>query len=215
MARQSDTREKLIRTMLELMWREGYAASTVDRVCKAAQVNKGSFYHFFPAKEELALAALDAGWTSAKEGIYNAAFDALLHPLERLNRLAEMTLGFHQDMIETGEWHAEQGCPFGNLGAEAGAEDARIKARVREIYEEEADYFRTALEDAVVLGCIPPCDTREMAKSLVALQSGLFQHAKIYGEVGWLARFVPLAAALIGAREKSGKFVVPKGVGTR
>ena len=37
-----------------------YASTGVAEICKKAGVNKGSFYHFFESKEELAINALDA-----------------------------------------------------------------------------------------------------------------------------------------------------------
>lgn len=35
------------------MWRDGYDAVSVDTICAAANVRKGSFYHAFSSKEEL------------------------------------------------------------------------------------------------------------------------------------------------------------------
>lgn len=213
MAKQPDTRTRLVETMLNLMWQHGYAGVSVDKVCKAAGVNKGSFYHFFPSKEDLALAALDLGWEGAKTGLYAESFDPALPPLERLNRLVEMIHGFHTGMI-AGEWQAEQGCPFGNIGAESGVDDARIREKVREIYEEEAAFFEATLADAVEDGAIPPCDAAETARLLVALQSGMFQHAKIYEDTDWIARFIPAAAGIIGAEVEDGRFAVPETAGT-
>lgn len=212
MAKQSDTKTRLIDTMLSLMWQHGYAGVSVDRVCKAAGVNKGSFYHFFPSKEDLALAALDAGWDTAKAGLYSKAFDPALHPLERLNQLVERVYEYHTNMIE-GEWQAEMGCPFGNIGAESGVDDARIRDKVREIYEEETVFFEQALADAVAAGAIPPCDAGEVARQLVALQSGMYQHAKIYEDTDWIARIIPATASMIGAQVENGRLAVPETAG--
>lgn len=55
----SDTRQKLIDTALELMWTNSYGTVSVDDICKAADVKKGSFYHFFPSKVDLSIAAME------------------------------------------------------------------------------------------------------------------------------------------------------------
>src|SRR4026207_1201150 len=38
---------------------KGYSATTVDDICHAAGVTKGSFFHHFKTKDELALAAAE------------------------------------------------------------------------------------------------------------------------------------------------------------
>lgn len=207
------TRERLIDTTQRLLWSDGYAGVSVDRICKEAGVKKGSFYHFFPSKEDLVLAALDALWAAAQAGLYGSAFDKGLHPLERLNRFAELNHGYHVDMLKGGQWQAEQGCPFGNVGAEAGADDVRIRNKVHQLYEEEAVYFERALADAVAAGAIPAQDVTAAARQLVALQSGLFHHAKVYNDAAWLLQFIPAAARLIGAPVRDGRFLVPAETG--
>lgn len=54
------TRERLLDAMRLLALRKGLPGATVDEVCAAAGVTKGSFYHFFASKDELAAAALQA-----------------------------------------------------------------------------------------------------------------------------------------------------------
>ncbi len=60
MARQTHTRDRLIRTAAELFWRQGYAHTGVSEIMKRARATSGSFYHFFPTKDDLLLAVLDA-----------------------------------------------------------------------------------------------------------------------------------------------------------
>lgn len=54
------TRQRLLDAMRLLMLRKGLPGATVDEVCATAGVTKGSFYHFFASKDELAAAALQA-----------------------------------------------------------------------------------------------------------------------------------------------------------
>jgi len=193
-----NTRKRLLDATMHLMWRDGYGAVGVDLICRTAQVNKGSFYHHFRSKEDLAVSALEATWEMADHGIYRIAFDPQHPPLERINRLAEMTYGFHHGH-GIDEWEAEQGCPFGNLGAETGVANSRIRETVQDVYEREAAYFRGALTDAVTQGHIPDQDVGDTARTLVALQTGLLSHGKIYNDIGWFKLFIPTAAGIIGA----------------
>lgn len=55
-----DTQEQLIQAARQLMLRQGYAATGINDICAEAGVSKGAFYHFFPSKEALAVAALES-----------------------------------------------------------------------------------------------------------------------------------------------------------
>lgn len=48
-----ETREKLLRTAMELIAREGYRNVTVSRICKECGVSVGTFYQYFSAKRDI------------------------------------------------------------------------------------------------------------------------------------------------------------------
>ena len=52
------SKEKLVRAARKLMLAQGYPITSVDDILEAAGVSKGSFYHYFDSKEELALTAM-------------------------------------------------------------------------------------------------------------------------------------------------------------
>lgn len=56
--RHSSAREQLIEAATALIMQRGYASTGVDDVCAAAGASKGSFYHHFKSKEDLALHVL-------------------------------------------------------------------------------------------------------------------------------------------------------------
>ena len=57
--RKTTTRERLITTAAELFRRQGYAQTGVNQIIQEANATSGSFYHFFPAKEDLLMAVVD------------------------------------------------------------------------------------------------------------------------------------------------------------
>lgn len=56
---RSDVRTNLLDAALQTIRTKGYGGATVDDICRAAGVSKGSFFHYFASKEELALAAAE------------------------------------------------------------------------------------------------------------------------------------------------------------
>src|SRR5579871_6271985 len=80
------TRDHLIDTGLKLMHRNGYHATGLTEILKAADVPKGSFYHHFGSKEDFAIAALEK--YVAREGEHAAAVlgDGKTPPLKRMRR---------------------------------------------------------------------------------------------------------------------------------
>jgi len=73
-------RRKLLDAALHVIRAQGYAGATVDDICRAAGVTKGSFFHHFKGKDDLALAAVRhwSDWTQAlfAQAPYHAIDDA-------------------------------------------------------------------------------------------------------------------------------------------
>ncbi len=81
---QNDSSTRLLDAALQVIRAKGYTATTVDYICAAAKLTKGSFFHHFSSKEDLAIAA--AGhWSSVTDGFFaTAPYQSLTDPLQRL-----------------------------------------------------------------------------------------------------------------------------------
>ena len=81
---QHDSKTKLLNAALNVIRARGYAGTTVDDICHAAGVTKGSFFHHFKSKDDLAVSAA-AYWGDTTEGFFAAAsYHQSKDPLERL-----------------------------------------------------------------------------------------------------------------------------------
>ena len=79
-----NSRTRLLGATIDLVRANGYAATRVDDVCAAAGVTKGSFFHHFASKEDLAVAAA-AAWNERASQVFAAArYNAKADPLDRL-----------------------------------------------------------------------------------------------------------------------------------
>jgi TetR/AcrR family transcriptional repressor of nem operon len=78
-------RAKLLDAALTLIRTNGYSATSVDDLCKAVGVTKGAFFHHFPSKEALAVAAAGAWTDIAEQRIFTLPdWTRIADPLDRL-----------------------------------------------------------------------------------------------------------------------------------
>ena len=50
---QSEARQRIINTALELFYRQGYLATGINQVIAESGVSKNTFYYYFPSKDDL------------------------------------------------------------------------------------------------------------------------------------------------------------------
>lgn len=106
---RSETKVKLLDAARDLIRGKGYAATTVDDICKAAGVTKGSFFHHFDSKEQLAIEGAEH-FSEMAAGLFGAApYHVHPDPLDRF-------LGYidFRGLILRGELY-EYTCMLGTL----------------------------------------------------------------------------------------------------
>src|SRR5512147_1140509 len=88
MGRTSDARDRLIGAAGSLFCESGYHGTTIDAICQRASVQKGTFYHFFRSKDDLAVAALEVD-RAARRQVLDAIFSPTRPPLVRIAAYCE------------------------------------------------------------------------------------------------------------------------------
>jgi TetR/AcrR family transcriptional repressor of nem operon len=79
----SEPRTKLLDAALGVIRAKGYTATTVDDICHAAGVTKGSFFHHFKTKEQLAIEAAEHFGKMAHR-LFEAPYRGAADPRDRV-----------------------------------------------------------------------------------------------------------------------------------
>jgi TetR/AcrR family transcriptional repressor of nem operon len=197
MGRHSDARERLIVAAAELWHTRSYADVGVSEICEHADVQKGSFYHFFSSKRDLALAVIDEDWRREGLGEMAGILTGPLPPLERLLHLMERGLEIQLELKEaTG---ATVGCPFGNLVVELANVDEVLRQRLSDLFDDWAALIQRTLDDAVAAGDLPEVDTGQAARAVLAFIEGLGVIIKAKDDPNAVADLLPLILRVAGA----------------
>ncbi|MCU0790906.1 MAG: TetR/AcrR family transcriptional regulator [Nitratireductor sp.] len=77
-------RQKLLDAALSVVRRQGYAATSIEDLCTTAGVTKGAFFHHFPSKEALGVAAAQYWSQITGEFFRNAPYHKHDDPLDRV-----------------------------------------------------------------------------------------------------------------------------------
>jgi TetR/AcrR family transcriptional repressor of nem operon len=172
----ANTRARILSTARELFHGRSYADVGIKEICEIAKVQKGSFYHFFPSKQDLAMAVIDDMADDWAHGFVAEAFDRNLPPLERLDYMVDAAY-FWQKAAKDLEGRMP-GCLFGNLALEVSTRDEVLRAKLNAVFEKASSRFHETLEEAVELGLIPPLDTAATAQAMLAFLEGVILLAK-------------------------------------
>ena len=77
-------KRKLLDAALHVIRAQGYAGTSVEDICNDAGVTKGSFFHHFKGKDDLAVAATEH-WTALTGNLFaTAPFRSIADPRERV-----------------------------------------------------------------------------------------------------------------------------------
>ncbi len=121
-------RDAVIDAALNLFRINGYHSTSMADISAACGLLKGSIYHYFPGKKELALAALDRVIADSREKLFRPTLDVSLSAKARLDNLAAR--------IERFFIAKQGGCVMGNLALEVGDAIPEFQQRIRTYFDD-------------------------------------------------------------------------------
>jgi len=84
MPERGDARTRLLEAARDVIRAQGFAATSIDDLCRAAGVSKGAFFHHFGGKDALGVAAAEF-WAETTSALFrNAPYHGPDDPLDRV-----------------------------------------------------------------------------------------------------------------------------------
>jgi TetR/AcrR family transcriptional regulator, transcriptional repressor for nem operon len=171
---RNTTRDEIIRVGSQIIGERGFNAAGIDAVLKVAGVPKGSFYHYFPSKEEFGLAVLDQFAREAKDFIDGYLQDASLTPLGRLRKYLE------DEVSIVAQDGCKRGCMLGNLSQEMAGQHERFRARLDQIWDGWQRVVARCLSEAQARGELDKKhDVQRLAEFIIMGLEGAIIRAKL------------------------------------
>jgi TetR/AcrR family transcriptional regulator, transcriptional repressor for nem operon len=171
-----DTRTRLVLTAMQLFREKGYGSTSVADLLQAARVNSGSLYHFFPGKQDLLLAVLDAYYEGIQPLLLEPAWRGVADPIERVFALLA---AYRQALVTT---ECQYACPIGSLALELHEPDLPVRERLAANFRAWTDAVQQCLQAA---GARLPrdLDRRELAAFVLTTMEGAVMQARTFRDV--------------------------------
>jgi TetR/AcrR family transcriptional repressor of nem operon len=192
-----DTRARIVDAAMELFWEKGFGSTSIADILSRSQVNSGSLYHFFPGKQDLLLAVLDAYRDGIRPMLLDPAWSGVDDPVERVFALLAL---YRRLIVET---ECSYGCPIGSLALELHDADPIVRERLADNFTAWVDAVEECFRAAA--GRFPEgTDFRGLAELALNVMEGGVMQARTYRDVAHFDRGVDqFRAYLETLREKA------------
>ena len=169
----SATRDRLVHAALQLFQEKGYGSTSIADILKKAGANSGSLYHFFPAKQDLLTAVLDAYLRGIRPMLLDPAWEGVDDPIERVFVLLAR---YRQMLVDTECFY---GCPIGNLALELHEPDPAVRERLAANFSA----WTGAIEECLAAAAerLPPdLDRKALAQFVLTTMEGGVMQARTH-----------------------------------
>jgi TetR/AcrR family transcriptional repressor of nem operon len=182
-AATADTRSRIVMTAMELFWEKGFQSTSIADILSRSQVHSGSLYHFFPGKQDVLAAVLEAYRDGIEEWLLKPAWSGVDDPIERIFALLA---GYRTQLVTT---ECSYGCPIGSLALELHEPDLKIRELLAANFANWTEAILRCLDEA---GERLPrdLDRRRLAEFTLTVMEGAIMQARTYRDLGSFDRNV-------------------------
>ena len=175
MANLKRTREDILISVVELVHQQGFQATGLKELFAASGASSGSFYNYFPSKDELAHALIDFKWSQMRATVIDRAQTAASDPIAQVFWLINQLEAQH--LLEPDC----AGCLLGNLIVDLVDRDPAFRAHLLAIF----DQWQAAIARCLQAGQAqlqPQVAPDLLAEQLLTIIEGVLLMGRLYND---------------------------------
>jgi TetR/AcrR family transcriptional repressor of nem operon len=178
-----DTRTRIVQAAMELFWLKGYGSTSIADILSRSQVNSGSLYYFFPGKQDVLVAVLEAYRDGIGAILLEPAWNSVEDPVERVFALLE---SYRRALVES---DCTYGCPIGSLALELHEPDLQVRQLMAANFEAWISAVEAQLR-SVEQRFPRDTDFRALAELALNVMEGGVMQARTFRDVAYFDRAV-------------------------
>ena len=171
------TRDRIVEAAMDLFWLKGFGSTSIADILSRSQVNSGSLYYFFPGKQDVLIAVLEAYRDGIRPMLLEPAWAGVDDPVERVFALLAR---YRAALVET---DCTYGCPIGSLALELHEPDEPVRALIAANFEGWVDEIEGCLQaasDRFPAGT----DLRGVAELALNVMEGGVMQSRTFRDIG-------------------------------
>ncbi len=166
MVAKKSLQERIVAAAERLFAREGFHATGMRAIARAAGVSIGAIYHYFKSKDDILCAIVRQEIEHRRRFLERLRQEGLSVP-EQIKRIVEMHFARLRENKDTVRL----------LHRELRAPSARLWEKLPALYEEIADYLAQLIDEGIAAGQIRPCQSIVAAYSIIGMVEAVTQRA--------------------------------------
>lgn len=174
MSKAAATRLTILQKAFELIYMNGYQATSIDEIIAQTQVTKGAFYYHFKTKDEMGLAVINEVMGPTMRGAFVASLSDSDDPAQDLYNMLKHLL-FENPFLQV-----KYGCPAGNLTQEMSPVNDAFNHALSTLVEDWKQAILKSIENGKRSGKIRPgVDGEEVAYFVMSGYWGIRNFGKL------------------------------------
>ncbi|SKC00114.1 TetR/AcrR family transcriptional regulator [Dyadobacter psychrophilus] len=177
MNKSAGTRLHILQKSFELIYKNGFQATSIDAIIASTNVTKGAFFYHFKNKEEMGLALISEVLSPGMHDAMISPLQAATEPLEAIYQMMERLL-LHDPLFKI-----EYGCPAVNLIEEMGPLNELFGNALRDLLLAWQNAIQLVLKNAKISGKVEAhTEPEQVAIFITAGYGGIRNMGKILGK---------------------------------
>jgi TetR/AcrR family transcriptional repressor of nem operon len=178
-----DTRQRIVEAAMELFWLKGFGSTSIADILSRSQVNSGSLYYFFPGKQDVLIAVLQAYRDGIRPMLLEPAWAGVDDPIERVFALLAR---YRTALVDT---DCTYGCPIGSLALELHEPDPPVRELMAANFRGWVEGVEACLQQA--RDRFPAAtDLRALAELALNVMEGGVMQSRTFRDIGPFDRAV-------------------------